>query len=120
MCPPPPGSVSGSLPRLEDSPPAFGGRSRCLRIMAAVAGAAMEIRPAAPQAEPITPPTTDARARAFDAAPLVALLAFVGGLALYGLTAAPGVQGGDSGEFQFVGYVLGIPHPPGYPLYAVL
>jgi len=58
--------------------------------------------------------------RSLDPAPFVALAAFLVGLALYGATAAPGVQGGDSGEFQFVGYVLGIPHPPGYPLYALL
>src|SRR5438045_8037860 len=87
---------------------------------AAVAGAAIEARPASP-AEPRRDDTAQpASPRHVDWAPLIAVVAFVGGLALYGLTAAPGVQGGDSGEFQFVGYVLGIPHPPGYPLYAIV
>ncbi|HEY3083086.1 MAG TPA: DUF2723 domain-containing protein [Chloroflexota bacterium] len=55
-----------------------------------------------------------------DHAPrLAAALALAGGLFLYLATAAPSVQGGDSGEFQFVAYILGIPHPPGYPFYAV-
>ena len=33
--------------------------------------------------------------------------------ALYLHTSAPGVLGGDSGEFQFVPYVLGIAHHTG-------
>jgi hypothetical protein len=45
---------------------------------------------------------------------------FVAALALYLSTMAPSVLPGDSGEFQFVAYVLGIPHPTGYPLYLVL
>lgn len=45
-----------------------------------------------------------------------------GGIALlvYAATAAPSVLYGDGGEFQFVPYVLGIPHPTGYPLYCLL
>ncbi len=38
-------------------------------------------------------------------------------LAVYILTLAPGVLGGDSGEFQYIPYILGIAHPTGYPLY---
>ncbi|MCL4301348.1 MAG: DUF2723 domain-containing protein [Anaerolineae bacterium] len=38
-------------------------------------------------------------------------------LALYLLTLAPGVVGGDAGEHQFAAPLLGIPHTTGYPLY---
>jgi hypothetical protein len=41
-------------------------------------------------------------------------------LLLYGRTLAPSVLVGDSGEFQFTGYILGVPHPTGYPLYTLL
>ncbi len=42
-------------------------------------------------------------------------------LALYVRTLYPGLVGsGDTPELQFVGRVFGIPHTPGYPLYAVL
>lgn len=40
--------------------------------------------------------------------------------AVYVATLAPGVLPADSGEFQFVSPVLGIAHPPGYPLYTLL
>lgn len=42
------------------------------------------------------------------------------GLGLYARTLAPTVLPADSGEFQLVSYVLGIAHPPGYPLYTLL
>lgn len=41
-------------------------------------------------------------------------------LSLYVRTAAPGVLTGDAGEWQYMPYVLGIPHPTGYPLYVLL
>jgi len=44
----------------------------------------------------------------------------LGGFALYLRTLAPTVLPADSGEFQLVSYVLGIAHPPGYPLYTLL
>ena len=47
---------------------------------------------------------------------LTALLAFV----LYLRTLAPGVLGGDSGEFQFAAWLGGFAHPTGYPLYLLL
>ena len=47
---------------------------------------------------------------------LTALLAFV----LYLRTLAPGVLGGDSGEFQFAAWLGGFAHPTGYPLYLTL
>jgi hypothetical protein len=84
--------------------------------MAAVPGLATEVRPVAAAAR--RPATSAPRRR--DLAPaLAAALALVVGLVMYLAMAAPSVQGGDSGEFQFVAYVLGIPHPPGYPFYAV-
>ncbi len=39
---------------------------------------------------------------------------------LYVRTLAPTVLPADSGEFQLVSFVLGIAHPPGYPLYTLL
>ena len=42
-------------------------------------------------------------------------------LALYVVTLQPDFGGPeDTPKFQFIGYVLGIPHPPGYPLYVLL
>jgi hypothetical protein len=42
-------------------------------------------------------------------------------LCLYVLTARPDVGGPeDSPKFQFLGFVLGTAHPPGYPLYVLL
>lgn len=38
-------------------------------------------------------------------------------LALYLRTLAPGLLGGDSGEFQFAAWLGGFAHPTGYPLY---
>lgn len=52
--------------------------------------------------------------------PWLDALLLITGLAIYGHTLAPTVLPADSGEFQFVSYVLGIAHPPGYPLYTVL
>ena len=46
----------------------------------------------------------------------IAVVAF----AVYAATLAPGLLPADSGEFQFVARVLGIAHPPGYPLYTLL
>ena len=43
-----------------------------------------------------------------------------GALVLYVRTLAPSVQPADAGEFQLVCSVLGIAHPPGYPLYTLL
>ncbi|MEJ2086483.1 MAG: DUF2723 domain-containing protein, partial [Acidobacteriota bacterium] len=49
----------------------------------------------------------------------LALLAVV-----YGATLFPGPGGrvnvGDSAKFQYIGEILGVPHPPGYPQYVVL
>jgi hypothetical protein len=41
-------------------------------------------------------------------------------LTVFVLTLAPGVLGGDSGELQYIPYILGVAHPTGYPLYTLL
>ena len=42
-------------------------------------------------------------------------------LTLYGATLQPDLGGPeDTPKFQFLGYVLGTAHPPGYPLYSML
>lgn len=45
---------------------------------------------------------------------------FLGAVCLYTLTLNGDVQPADSGEFQIAAITLGIPHPPGYPLYTML
>lgn len=46
----------------------------------------------------------------------LALVAFV----VYVRTLTPGVLDGDSGEWQYMANILGIPHSTGYPLYVLL
>jgi acyl dehydratase len=41
-------------------------------------------------------------------------------LFLYSLTLAPGLLPADAGEFQVVGAVLGVAHPPGFALYTLM
>jgi len=54
-----------------------------------------------------------------SAADVIASLGlFIASFAVYLVTLFPGLGGGgDSAKFQYVGSVLGTPHPPGYPLY---
>ena len=40
--------------------------------------------------------------------------------ALYFRTMPPTVLDGDSGEFQYMAYILGVPHSSGYPLYILI
>jgi hypothetical protein len=51
---------------------------------------------------------------------LVPALAALAVTALYVRTASPSVGGGNSGEFQVMAHLLGIAHPPSYPLYLLL
>src|ERR1041385_8420617 len=45
----------------------------------------------------------------------------IAALALFVATLQPGFGGPeDTPKFQFLGYVLGTAHPPGYPLYSLL
>jgi len=56
------------------------------------------------------------------AADVVASVAlWIASFAVYLVTLFPGLGGGgDSAKFQYVGSVLGTPHPPGYPLYVLV
>lgn len=49
-----------------------------------------------------------------------AVLVFLGSLALYVATVAPGLLPADSGELQVVAAQLGVAHPPGFALYTLL
>ena len=51
---------------------------------------------------------------------LAPFIAFVSLLALYVVTLAPTVVGGDSGELTAASVAGGVPHPPGYPVFALL
>jgi len=48
------------------------------------------------------------------------VLVFLGALALYTITSAPGILTGDSAELQTVGLLGGIPHATGYPMFVLL
>jgi len=50
----------------------------------------------------------------------ISILLGAAAFVLYLLTLAPTILYGDSGEFQFVPFLLGVPHPTGYPLYTLL
>ena len=54
-----------------------------------------------------------------EAAWVLALAVTVATSALYAATAYPTVAGGDSAEVVAMAYELGVPHPPGYPLYTL-
>jgi hypothetical protein len=51
---------------------------------------------------------------------LAPAITFVALLALYVATLAPSVMGGDCGELTASALTGGVPHPPGYPLFALL
>src|SRR5207244_13074833 len=51
---------------------------------------------------------------------LMAALVSLGALILYGLTLAPTTQFWDTSEYIAAAYVLGIPHPPGNPLFTLI
>src|SRR3989475_3204682 len=51
---------------------------------------------------------------------LMAALVSLGALILYVVTLAPTTQFWDTSEYIAAAYVLGIPHPPGNPLFTIL
>src|SRR5256885_12296808 len=51
---------------------------------------------------------------------LLAGLVALGALVLYGLTLAPTTQFWDASEYITAAHALGIPHPPGNPLFVIL
>src|ERR1700756_2288609 len=70
-----------------------------------------ERRPVVPPAEPLTavrPPY------------LMAACVSLGALILYVLTLAPTTQFWDTSEYIAAAYTLGIPHPPGNPLFVLM
>ena len=84
------------------------------------AGRARAARPTGPSArEPVDISNLDA-AEASARSWLAPLCASVALLALYVATLAPTVVGGDSGELTAAAVTGGVPHPPGYPVFALL
>jgi len=51
---------------------------------------------------------------------IIAAVIFVIGLVIYGITVAPTTSYWDCGEFITCSYILGVPHPPGAPLYILI
>ena len=51
---------------------------------------------------------------------MLSVAAALVGLTLYYITKAPTVSFWDCGEFIATSYIMGIPHPPGNPLYVIL
>lgn len=69
--------------------------------------------------------TRDATGRSpFPAARAAAIVAFAAPLVLYAATLPPGLtwahDGADGGDLIAAARTLGVPHPPGYPLYMLL
>ena len=67
----------------------------------------------------LAPPTDHQPNKPARSIPDAVWAAGVGALAMamYYMTLTPGLGGlVDAPKFQFIGAILGVPHPPGYPL----
>jgi hypothetical protein len=73
-------------------------------------------RPAAAPAPPVPLPAAAWTRGTIVAAALAGLVPF----GVYLATLSPTINGGDSGELVAVAHLLGVAHPPGYPLHALL
>ncbi len=51
---------------------------------------------------------------------MISILLGIGAFLLYWRTMPPTVLDGDSGEYQYMAHILGVPHSPGTPLYIFL
>jgi hypothetical protein len=69
---------------------------------------------------PIRPRTTVAAAEPYRPQYLAAALAALGVFALYVITLSPTTWFWDTSEYIATGYIMGIPHPPGNPLFVLL
>ena len=67
---------------------------------------------------PVAPPLRTHASRITHHA--IPLILFFATLTLYIFTLAPDILPADNGEFQYTGTLLGVAHPPGFPLYTVL
>lgn len=69
---------------------------------------------------PLAEPQRASRAAVWARREWVGLLLTLAVFALYMATLVPGPFDGDSGEFQYLPRVLGLPHPTGFPLHLLL
>jgi hypothetical protein len=76
----------------------------------------IDARPADPQAKRLTDAALPAERPPYG----IALGVFLGALLLYIVTLAPTTQFWDTSEYIAAAYVLGIPHPPGNPLFVLI
>src|SRR5262245_37255066 len=89
-------------------------------MLLAVARKARRGQRAKASAPPPSPPLPTQDPAASRLAFIVTALAGVIPLTVYVATLTPTVAGGDAGEMITVAYLLGVAHPPGYPLYTML
>ena len=73
-----------------------------------------------PVTERMVSPSPVARGAPESPPYLMAALVSLGALILYGITLAPTTQFWDTSEYIAAAYSLGIPHPPGNPLFTLI